>query len=92
MTAFRVAQGRTVLFLDTPPEPPLNKPNRLWQAGRHAGASRESRRRLPVVPLIADKRYYGESPASLRRGSRERRVEVEGIAARQDHEVGFMAA
>ena len=36
-----------------------------------AGASRGPRRRLAVVPLIPDQRYYGESPASLRRGPRE---------------------
>jgi hypothetical protein len=33
-----------------------------------AGASREPRRTLPVAPLIADKRCYGECPASVRGG------------------------
>ena len=32
--------------------------------------SRGTRRRLPVVPLIPDKRYYGESPVGLRRYER----------------------
>ena len=33
-------------------------------------ASRESHGILPVVPLIGDKRYYGEAPARFRRGPR----------------------
>src|ERR1039458_3412284 len=32
--------------------------------------SRGTPRRLPVVPLIPDKRYYGESPVGLRRYER----------------------
>ena len=36
-------------------------------AGSSPGVPPEPRRRLAVVPLIPDKRYYGESPASLRR-------------------------
>ena len=32
--------------------------------------SRETPQRLPVVPLIPDKRYYGESPVGLRRYER----------------------
>src|ERR1039458_8680673 len=35
-----------------------------------AGDSPETRRTLAVVPLIRDQRYYGESPASLRRSPR----------------------
>jgi len=37
------------------------------QARMLAGASPDTRRSLPVVPLIADQRYYGEVPASIRR-------------------------
>ena len=33
------------------------------------GAAPETRRRLAVVPLIRDQRYYGESPMRLRRDS-----------------------
>ena len=39
----------------------------------HTGDSPETRRRLAVVPLIAYQRYYGESPASVRRRSGEAR-------------------
>ena len=42
--------------------------------GSLAEASPDTRRTLPVAPLIADKRCYGECPASVRRGSREGRV------------------
>jgi hypothetical protein len=35
----------------------------------------DTRRTLPVVPLIADQRYYGECPASVRRGSRDSLVQ-----------------
>ena len=38
-------------------------------AGSSPGVPPDPRRRLAVVPLIPDKRYYGESPASVRRGS-----------------------
>ena len=34
MMAFRVLRRRPVLYLDTPQEPQLHKPNRLWQPGR----------------------------------------------------------
>ena len=33
------------------------------------GTSPDTRRSLPVVPLIRNQRYYGEAPASVRRGS-----------------------
>jgi hypothetical protein len=35
-----------------------------------AGDSPDTRRTLAVVPLIRYQRYYGECPASLRRGPR----------------------
>ena len=41
------------------------KPN---MGGTLTGASPDTRRTLPVAPLIADKRCYGECPASVRRG------------------------
>jgi hypothetical protein len=40
------------------------------------GVSREPRRSLAVVPLIRDKRYYGEAPARLRLSSQDGLVRV----------------
>ena len=40
-------------------------------AGSSPGDSPDNRRTLAVVPLIADQRYYGDTPASLRRCSGE---------------------
>ena len=37
MTAFRVERGNSVSYIDTPLEPQLHKPNRLWQPGRLMG-------------------------------------------------------
>jgi hypothetical protein len=46
----------------------VSLPHRWLTAG-------EYRRSLPVVPLIGDQRYYGETPARLRRGyQRIRRI------------------
>ena len=42
----------------------------MYRGRPRLGASREPRRSLPVVPLIANQRYYGEAPARLRRSSR----------------------
>ena len=41
------------------------------------GASPDTRRTLPVAPLIGDKRCYGECPASVRRGPRDTPVQVQ---------------
>jgi hypothetical protein len=46
MTALRVVREISVLFLDTRLEPQLHKPNPLWQPGRLAGHSPDTRRTL----------------------------------------------
>src|ERR1022692_4440146 len=53
----------------------MRLPDNCNQAARDALAHRPrtacgSRRRLAVVPLIGDKRYYGDTPMRLRRGCR----------------------
>jgi hypothetical protein len=53
MMAFRVVRERSVLYLDTPLEPQLHKPNRLWKPGRVMGES-------PGITLI----LLGALPAS----------------------------
>jgi hypothetical protein len=58
--------ARCVPYLDTNGRAPLH---------RIEGDSPDTRRRLAVVPLIRDKRYYGETPVRLRRGSREGQLE-----------------
>ena len=45
-------------------------------------APSEPHRSLPVVPLIADKRYYGEAPVCIRRGSGQTPMRLPGIQRR----------
>ena len=53
-----------------PLDPQSHKLNRLLEPGRVMGVSPDARRSLTVVPLIGDKRYYGEAPVRLRRYER----------------------
>jgi hypothetical protein len=55
------------------------------------GDAPDTRRSLAVVPLIGNQRYYGESPASLRRDPREGGVRAErnSLAAGQEENTRF---
>jgi len=66
--AIRTTWGTIVPYLDTLLEPRFYRQDHLWQPGKVMGASPDTRRSLAVVPLIRDKRYYGEAPARLRWG------------------------
>ena len=48
MMAFRVVRGSDVLYLDTPLEPQLHKPNRWWVPRGVIGVSPDTRRTLTV--------------------------------------------
>ena len=52
----------------------------------HKGDSPDTRRILPVAPLIGDKRCYGEDPASVRGGSgaAHRTADVRGVVGRRN--------
>ena len=66
--AFRAGRQSSVRYWDTPPC--ILK--RMGGTERDCpGTSPDTRRTLPVAPLIGDKRCYGECPASVRRGPRE---------------------
>ena len=69
-------------------------PNRWRSHAGRTGDSPETRRRLPVVPLIGDKRYYGETTGRLRGDSR--RIRRTGWCGRwrtvRSKRLGFHAA
>jgi hypothetical protein len=90
ITTFWLVLGRSVRNLDTPLDFNLHKLNRLSKPGKGIGASPDTRRNLSVVPLIWDKRYYGEVPARLRRDWRPVRRKGAGrVAVGEGPEAGF---
>ena len=61
---------RTVLYLDTPPEPQLHKQNRLWETGRVMGESPDSHGKLlGAPPAFAEPRNISQAYGKLAEGS-----------------------